>query len=84
MNYYNPEPREQRDEACEDFDFWRKRFSFAHILFLFIGFGSFILGKPARAVLFSFAVSLFWFIAQGVLVARHMKWHIDNRDIHRL
>lgn len=84
MTFYKPDKPQLKDEACEDFDFWRKRFHFAQMLFLFVGFSSFISGKPARAVLFSFAVSLFWFIAQGVSVARHMKWPIDNQDIHQL
>lgn len=79
MNFYKP-GNQQRDEACEDFDFWRKRFAFAQALFFFIAIGSFIFGKPLRAVLFSFAVSFFWFVAQSVLVAKHMKWHLDNQD----
>lgn len=80
MNFYNPEHKPA--EECEDFKFWLVRFGFARWLFFFMGLGAIIFGKPAKAIIFSFAASFFWFIAEGVLTARHFKWHLENDERH--
>lgn len=71
---------EHKSEQCQEFELWRKRFHRASWSFLILAVVFLFFSERLSPFFAALIAGIFWWLAESVIIARHLKWHMDNDD----